>query len=116
MAWESAGLRIRRENQRGEETFRLNGNKISGKRFSVLHIYYKDSKVNELGGLDACIRDALNSTIPKDGVFYGTFVANIQYLMLGHRYENGAFGVIILFGFNNNTERWNINNNKITKV
>lgn len=25
MAWESAGLRIRRENQRGEETFRLNG-------------------------------------------------------------------------------------------
>ena len=24
------------------------GNKISGKRFSVLHIYYKDSKVNEL--------------------------------------------------------------------
>ena len=26
MAWESAGLRIRRENQRGEETFRLNGN------------------------------------------------------------------------------------------
>lgn len=27
MAWESAGLRIRRENQRGEETFRLNGKK-----------------------------------------------------------------------------------------
>lgn len=26
----------------------LYGNKISGKRFSVLHIYYKDSKVNEL--------------------------------------------------------------------
>lgn len=25
MAWESAGLRIRRENQRGEEIFRLNG-------------------------------------------------------------------------------------------
>ena len=29
MAWESAGLRIRRENQRGEETFRLNGKKES---------------------------------------------------------------------------------------
>lgn len=26
MAWESAGLRIRRENQRGEEIFRLNSN------------------------------------------------------------------------------------------
>lgn len=29
MAWESAGLRIRRENQRGEEIFRLNGKKES---------------------------------------------------------------------------------------
>ena len=116
MAWESAGLRLRRENQRGEETFRLNGNKISSKRFSVLHIYYEDYKTDELGGLDACIRDALNNTIPKDGAFYGTFVANIQYLMLGYRYVNGAFGVIILFDFNNNTERWNINNNEITKV
>lgn len=28
MAWESAGLRIRRENQRGEEIFRLNGNRV----------------------------------------------------------------------------------------
>lgn len=28
MAWESAGLRIRRENQRGEEIFRLNGKSI----------------------------------------------------------------------------------------
>lgn len=94
----------------------LNGNKISSKRFSVLHIYYEDYKTDELGGLDACIRDALNNTIPKDGAFYGTFVANIQYLMLGYRYVNGAFGVIILFDFNNNTERWNINNNEITKV
>ena len=94
----------------------LYGNKISSKRFSVLHIYYEDYKTDELGGLDACIRDALNNTIPKDGAFYGTFVANIQYLMLGYRYVNGAFGVIILFDFNNNTERWNINNNEITKV
>lgn len=29
MAWESAGLRIRRENQRGEEIFRLNGKTTS---------------------------------------------------------------------------------------
>lgn len=82
----------------------------------MLHIYYEDYKTDELGGLDACIRDALNNTIPKDGAFYETFVANIQYLMLGYRYVNGAFGVIILFDFNNNTERWNINNNEITKV
>lgn len=60
--------------------------------------------------------DALNNTIQKDGVFYGTFTANIQRLMLGYRYVNGTYGVIILFDFNNNTERWNINNGKITKV
>ena len=90
--------------------------KISNNRFTVQHIRYEDSNVSELGGLDACMRDALNNTVPKDGAFYGTFTANIQYLMLGYRYVNGAFGVIILFDFNNNTERWNINNNEITKV
>ena len=94
----------------------LYGNKISNNRFTVQHIRYEDSNVSELGGLDACMRDALNNTVPKDGAFYGTFTANIQYLMLGYRYVNGAFGVIILFDFNNNTERWNINNNEITKV
>lgn len=94
----------------------LNGNKISNNRFTVQHIRYEDSNVSELGGLDACMRDALNNTVPKDGAFYGTFTANIQYLMLGYRYVNGAFGVIILFDFKNNTERWNISNNEITKV
>lgn len=94
----------------------LNGNKISNNRFAVQHIRYEDSEVIELGGLDACMRDALNNTIQKDGAFYGTFTANIQYLMLGYRYANGTYGVIILFGYNNSTERWNINNGEITKV
>lgn len=35
MAWESAGLRIRRENQRGEETFRLNGNKAQKATYAL---------------------------------------------------------------------------------
>lgn len=94
----------------------LYGNKISNNRFAVQHIRYEDSEVIELGGLDACMRDALNNTIQKDGAFYGTFTANIQYLMLGYRYANGTYGVIILFGYNNSTERWNINNGEITKV
>ena len=94
----------------------LNGNKISNNRFAVQHIRYEDSEVIELGGLDACMRDALNNTIQKDGAFYGTFTATIQYLMLGYRYANGTYGVIILFGYNNSTERWNINNGEITKV
>lgn len=94
----------------------LYGNKISNNRFAVQHIRYEDSEVIKLGGLDACMRDALNNTIQKDGAFYGTFTANIQYLMLGYRYANGTYGVIILFGYNNSTERWNINNGEITKV
>lgn len=94
----------------------LNSNKISNNRFSVIHIYYSDSDVSEIGGLDNCIIDALANTIPKDGVFYGTFTANIQYLMLGYRYRTGKYGTIVLFDFNNNTRRWNINNGKITKA
>ena len=38
MAWESAGLRIRRENQRGEETFRLNGNSLSQKTENIAQL------------------------------------------------------------------------------
>lgn len=94
----------------------LNSDKISNNKFAVQHIRYEDSEVIELGGLDACMRDALNNTIQKDGAFYGTFTANIQYLMLGYRYANGTYGVVILFGYNNSTERWNINDGKITKV
>lgn len=94
----------------------LNSDKISNNKFAVQHIRYEDSEVIELGGLDACMRDALNNTIQKDGAFYGTFTANIQYLMLGYRYTNGTYGVVILFGYNNSTERWNINDGKITKV
>ena len=95
---------------------KLNSDKISNNKFAVQHIRYEDSEVIELGGLDACMRDALNNTIQKDGAFYGTFTANIQYLMLGYRYANGTYGVVILFGYNNSTERWNINDGKITKV
>lgn len=94
----------------------LNSNKISNTRFAVQHIYYSDSQVAELGGLDACVQDALNNTLPKDGAFYGTFVSKHQYLMIGYRYVNGSFGCIILFDFSNNTERWNIDNSKVTKA
>ena len=35
---------------------KLNSDKISNDRFTVQHIYYEDTKVSELGGLDACVR------------------------------------------------------------
>ena len=95
---------------------KLNSDKISNDRFTVQHIYYEDTKVSELGGLDACVRDTLNNTILKDGAFYGTFVAGIQYLMIGYRYSNAAYGAVILFGYNNSTERWNINNGEVIKA
>ena len=93
----------------------LNGNKISNTRFAVQHIHYTDTKVAELGGLDACVKDALNNTILKDGAFYGTFIAGHQYLMIGYRYVDGNYGCIILFDYNNN-ERWSIINGKVTKL
>jgi len=92
----------------------LYGNKISNTRFAVQHIHYTDPKVAELGGLDACVKDALNNTILKDGAFYGTFIAGHQYLMIGYRYVDGKYGCIILFDYNNN-ERWSIINGKVTK-
>ena len=92
----------------------LYGNKISNTRCAVQHIHYTDPKVAELGGLDACVKDALNNTILKDGAFYGTFIAGHQYLMIGYRYVDGKYGCIILFDYNNN-ERWSIINGKVTK-
>ena len=69
-----------------------------------------------MGGLNNCVIDALDNTIPKGGGFFGIFIANIQYLMIGYRYIEGKYGAVILFDFNNNTLRWNINNGKITRV
>ena len=43
MAWESAGLRIGRENQRGEETFRLNGKSLKSVIMSISGIQIKNS-------------------------------------------------------------------------
>jgi hypothetical protein len=94
----------------------LNSKKISNNRFSVIHIHYSDPDVDKIGGLDNCVIDAFDNIIPKDGAFYGTFTANIRYLMLGYRYITGKYGTIVLFDFNNNTRRWNMNDGKITKA
>lgn len=93
-----------------------NSKKISNDIFSVICVYYSDSDVDKIGGLDNCVIDALDNTIPKDGIFYGVFTVKIQYLMLGYRYITGKYGTIVLFDFNNNTKRWNINDGKITKA
>lgn len=94
----------------------LNSKSLPSNGFSVKNIRYTDSEVEEMGGLNNCVIDAINNTIPKDGGFFGTFTANIRYLMIGYRYTEGKYGTVILFDFSNNTLRWNIRNGKITKA
>lgn len=74
MAWESAGLRIRRENQRGEETFRLNGNKTKlciDSNISNLNNFGKD-QTQMLSGI--AYNSALNY-MPD-----GSYFANVFYI------------------------------------
>ena len=79
-------------------------------------IYYSDSDVSKLGGLDNCVKDALSKkNIPLDGIFFKPFVCNSRYLMIGYRYLNGDYGCIILYGFNNTTIRYGIMKGVITK-
>lgn len=94
----------------------LNSKSLPSNGFSVKNIRYTDSEVEEMGGLNNCVIDALNNTIPKDVGFFGTFTANIRYLMIGYRYTEGKYGTVILFDFSNNTLRWNIRNGEITKA
>ena len=94
----------------------LNSKSLPSNGFSVKNIHYTDPEVEEMGGLNNCVIDALNNTIPKNEGFFGTFTAGIQYLMIGYRYIEGKYGTVILFNYNNNTLRWNINNGKITKA
>ena len=72
-------------------------------------IYYSDSDVAKLGGLDNCVKDALlKKFIPLDGIFFKQFVCNKRYLMIGYRYLNGDYGCIILYDYDNATIRYNI--------
>lgn len=36
---------------------------------------------------------------PTDGIFFKEFVAGVRYLAIGYRYVDGAYGAIILYGF-----------------
>lgn len=80
-------------------------------------ICYSDADVIKLGGLDNCVKDALSKKyIPLDGIFFKPFVCNKRYLMIGYMYNNMAYGCIILYGFENETIRYNMRNNIITKI
>ena len=80
-------------------------------------VYYNDSELNSLGGIDACVKDSLDKNkFPKDGIFFKEYVAGIHYLAIGYRYINGKYGTVILHGFgNNNDKRYTINNGIFSK-
>ena len=74
MAWESAGLRIRRENQRGEETFRLNG------KIGKMYVNYSETDLDELYNtiqtISACVCPSNTPNIPEQST---GFAITIKY-------------------------------------
>lgn len=82
-------------------------------------IRYSDPENTSLGGVDACVKDAVDKNkFPVDGIFFKEFVAGIRYLAIGYRYVNGTYGVIILyrFGSTGDDRRYSINNGDFSKI
>lgn len=81
-------------------------------------INYSDSELLSLGSIDACVKDSIDKNkFPTDGIFFKEFVAGIRYLAIGYRYVNGAYGAIILYGFENVKDvRYVINNKFFQKL
>lgn len=72
----------------------------SNTKIDTSAINYSDSEFQSLGGIDACVKDSVDKNkFPTDGIFFKEFVAGIRYLAIGYRYVNGAYGTIILYGF-----------------
>ena len=81
-------------------------------------IYYKDSEYNALGGIDACVKDAVTKNrFPKDGTFFKNFTAGSSYLAVGYRYNNGTYGLIVLYKFGMKLDyRYSIENGTFSKI
>lgn len=63
-------------------------------------IYYQDSEYHALGGVDECVKDAVTKNrFPKEGTFFKSFIAGSRYLVVGYRYVNGTYGLIVLYRY-----------------
>lgn len=63
-------------------------------------IYYQDSEYLALGGIDACVKDAVTKNrFPKEGTFFKNFIAGSRYLAVGYRYVDGTYGLIVLYRY-----------------
>ena len=81
-------------------------------------IYYADDEWNLLGGVDKCVEDSLNKNrSPTDGMFFKQFVAGSRYLMVGYRYVNGKYGIIILYRYGQSVDlRYSIDDGTFSKI
>lgn len=81
-------------------------------------IYYQDSEFFALGGIDACVKDAVTKNrFPKDGTFFKKFTAGSSYLAVGYRYNNGTYGLIVLYRFGMKLDyRYSIENGNVSKI
>lgn len=81
-------------------------------------IYYQDSDFFALGGIDACVKDAVTKNrFPKDGTFFKNFIAGSSYLAVGYRYVNGTYGLIVLYRYGINLDyRYSIEEGIFSKI
>ena len=81
-------------------------------------IFYSDAEVTSLGGVDACVKDAVDKNkFPAHGIFFKAFTSNVRYLAIGYRYVNGAYGTIILYNYAaNNDKRYSISKGVFSKI
>lgn len=81
-------------------------------------IYYQDSEFFALGGVDACVKDAVTKNrFPKEGTFFKNFIAGSRYLAVGYRYENGTYGLIVLYKFGMKLDyRYSIEKGILSKI
>lgn len=94
-------------------------NELNSKaRIDTSEIYYQDSEVDALGGLDACVKDAVTKNrFPKDGTFFKNFTAGSRYLAVGYRYIDGTYGLIVLYRFGQNIDsRYSIQKGNFSKI
>ena len=81
-------------------------------------IYYQDSEYNALGGVDACVKDAVTKNrFPKNGTFFKNFIAGSRHLAVGYRYDNGTYGLIVLYKYGMKLDyRYSIENGIFSKI
>ena len=94
-------------------------NELNSKaQIDTSEIYYPDSEFGSLGGIDACVKDAVTKNrFPKNGTFFKTFTAGTRYLAVGYRYENGTYGLIVLYKFGMKLDyRYSIQKGTFSKI